>query len=347
MASSSPLLLLLCLLSSTVSGQQCSTSSDCQTPDAPYCSRWGWCQWTAQYGEEGPIQWDQEDVPPGSCHSAQDCTPRAPVCSNQGFCTVRQSNEQRPDNPSERVGSRTVSSQRVGDRIFNQTRSNDQPYQISEAASSSSHRASRTQEQFLKSQTNHLDSNYEEQIVTSNFKRSSVHGNHNHNNNNQIKQKQTKHRLEPNPTRPDQTTKSSRNLPQVFETFNATPVIGIRRKILRKTTTTSTIPPPEYYDRISSDYYDNYDYNYYTEFEVMKMDALPVTKSTSKEHSKPTSAHTSRGGGQVQSPQQAVPQVSGSQGCLVDCVSDCVAIQQLTAYRDCVAFCGKRCNDKK
>jgi len=352
MASSSLLLLLSSLLSSSVSGEQCSTSSDCLTPDAPYCSRWGWCQWTAQYGEGGPSQWDLEDVPPGSCRSAQDCTPRAPVCSNQGFCTVRQSHEQRPDNPSDRVRSQTVSSQRARDQIINPPRNNNQPYQISEAASSSTHRASRTQEQFLKSQTNHLNSNYEEQSVTNNFKRSSGHGNHNHNNNNQIKQKPTKQILEPNPARPDQTTKSSRNLPQLFETFNATPVTGIQRKVLRKTTRTSTIPPPEYYDRISTDYYDYYDYNYYTEFEVMKMDVLPppVTKSPIKEHSRPFSAHTSNGGsggGQVQSPHRAVPQVSVSQGCLVDCVSDCVAIQQLTAYRDCVEFCGRRCNDKK
>ena len=32
-------------------------------------------------------------------------------------------------------------------------------------------------------------------------------------------------------------------------------------------------------------------------------------------------------------------------GCLNDCVSDCVAITQLTAYRDCVGFCGKTCKD--
>ena len=38
---------------------------------------------------------------------------------------------------------------------------------------------------------------------------------------------------------------------------------------------------------------------------------------------------------------------SVSQGCLADCVTDCVSIEQLTAYRDCVEFCGKTCNDKK
>ena len=32
-----------------------------------------------------------------------------------------------------------------------------------------------------------------------------------------------------------------------------------------------------------------------------------------------------------------------SQGCLYDCVNDCVAIDQLKAYRDCVDFCGVTC----
>ena len=41
------------------------------------------------------------------------------------------------------------------------------------------------------------------------------------------------------------------------------------------------------------------------------------------------------------------PQASVSQGCLADCVTDCVAIQQLTAYRDCVEFCGRTCKNKK
>ena len=33
----------------------------------------------------------------------------------------------------------------------------------------------------------------------------------------------------------------------------------------------------------------------------------------------------------------------GSEGCLLDCVNDCVNIKKLTAYRDCVQFCGLRC----
>jgi len=34
-----------------------------------------------------------------------------------------------------------------------------------------------------------------------------------------------------------------------------------------------------------------------------------------------------------------------SEGCLIDCVNDCVAIEELTAYRDCVEFCGRACDD--
>ena len=47
--------------------------------ERPFCIlRWGWCQWTADYGEEGP----REDLPTtGYCNSNKDCVPRAPFCS--------------------------------------------------------------------------------------------------------------------------------------------------------------------------------------------------------------------------------------------------------------------------
>ena len=40
------------------------------------------------------------------------------------------------------------------------------------------------------------------------------------------------------------------------------------------------------------------------------------------------------------------PQEAGgrSEGCLYDCVNDCVSIDKLTAYRDCVDFCGRSCD---
>ena len=29
---------------------------DCSSPDAPYCSSWGWCQWTSKHGVHGPSE---------------------------------------------------------------------------------------------------------------------------------------------------------------------------------------------------------------------------------------------------------------------------------------------------
>eukprot|EP00092_Neocalanus_flemingeri_P028079 GFUD01030486.1.p1 GENE.GFUD01030486.1~~GFUD01030486.1.p1 ORF type:complete len:350 (-),score=63.70 GFUD01030486.1:208-1257(-) len=346
-----PAIFLLLSLLSSVAGQQCSTSADCPTPDAPHCSKWGWCQWTAQYGDGGPSQLESDDAPLGSCRSAEDCTPRAPVCSNQGFCTAKQSHQQAPEAPRGNARSQSISNQGPRGQTTNQRRNNHQNHQTSRTASASSHRVSRTQQQFLKSQANHLDRDLERQSVTNNFKRSSGHGNQNRNGNNQIKQKHTKRILEPRPAVPDQTTKSSRNLPQRFEPLIAVPVPGIQRRVR---TTTTTVPPPDYIDRISTDYYDQYDYNYYTEFEVMKMKEPEVSTSLNRGQSTsstPQRDSGSRSQGHSQpaprpAPRRALP-ASISQGCLADCVTDCVVIQQLTAYRDCVEFCGKTCNDKK
>jgi len=69
-------------------GSQCISSSDCSSPHAPHCSKWGWCQWTGLYGEEGPGQ--GEGLAPGTCVTSQDCTPRAPTCSKLGYCTTKQ-----------------------------------------------------------------------------------------------------------------------------------------------------------------------------------------------------------------------------------------------------------------
>lgn len=340
------LFLFLIPLFSSVAGQQCSTSQDCSTPDAPHCSKWGWCQWSAQYGDAGPSQWESEDAAPGSCRSAQDCAPRAPVCSNQGFCTVRQTHYQKPEAPRSSTRSQTVSNQGPRGQAIIRPRTNHQPDRV---ASASSNRASRTHQQFLKSQSNHLDATLERISATNNFKRSSGHGSQNHNNNIRIKQKPSRRVLESLPAVPDQTTKSSRNLPQSFETLMAVPVPGIQRRLTKTastTPTTTTAPPQDYFDRISTDYYDQYDYNYYTEFEVMKKKEPSVLISPTK--SKPSQrTSSSRSQGQAPTAPPASPTVSVSQGCLNDCVTDCVAIQQLTAYRDCVEFCGRTCNNKK
>ena len=35
-------------------GGKCETSAECVAPNV--CSKWGWCQWTKIYGEDGPSQ---------------------------------------------------------------------------------------------------------------------------------------------------------------------------------------------------------------------------------------------------------------------------------------------------
>ena len=125
-------------------------------------------------------------------------------------------------------------------------------------------------------------------------------------------------------------------------------------------------------DGKSPDYYENYDYNYYAGFEVLRSDAqAPAVKSIQhKIHGqfvgsvdrRSGSRHVSRGrhvtrdrerhvtrdketeySDHTESSSEASSASTG--GCLNDCVSDCVAITQLTAYRDCVGFCGKTCKD--
>jgi len=377
-----PATLLLSTLS-LISGQQCSTSSDCSSPDAPYCSSWGWCQWTAQFGATGPSEADRTVQPPGSCRSAEDCTPRAPVCSNQGYCTWQEADNSRGNKISQ-----TETIQGSKGQTIKRPRNNQQPRQTTGTLAG---RASRIHEQFLKSQSSRLDLPEERISITNNFKRSSGRGNSNRRKNNQIKQKQSKRILQPLPAVPDQTTKSSINLPHSFEPHVAVPSPGIQRRVPSRTvliphsttTTTTTSPPPDYIDRASSDYYEYYDYNYYAEFEVMKQ-VEPIVEDD-QINRRPFSSHSDRGGGSrsnerprhnnkshdqqprqhnnnnQEEPRQRQNQqhhnqhhqahraqhVSVSQGCLADCVTDCVSIEQLTAYRDCVEFCGRTCNDKK
>ena len=137
-------------------------------------------------------------------------------------------------------------------------------------------------------------------------------------------------------------------------------------------------------DGKSPDYYENYDYNYYAGFEVLRSDAQAPAPAKSIQHKirgqfvgtadsgrdrRPGSRHVSRGREAQRhaardrerpatrepktdysdydytSPEVSSEAVATTGGCLNDCVSDCVAITQLTAYRDCVGFCGKTCKD--
>lgn len=349
-----PVLLLLPTLS-TVSAQQCTASSDCPSPDAPYCSRWGWCQWTAQYGAAGPSEAEDTELPLGSCRSAQDCTPRAPVCSSQGFCTWQPSHQEAGSADTSRGNqiSQTVSRQGSKGQAISRPRNNQKQSAVP-ANTWIIGRESRVQQQFIKSQTNHLDLSAERVLVTNNFKRSSGRANSNHRKNNQIKQKQSKRILAPVPAVPDQTTKSSRNPPQLFEPLIAVPVPGIQRRV--PSTTTTAPPPPDNIDRVSTDYYEYYDYSYYADFEVMKQEEPAGVKAHTRGGSAPSNNQRGSSSRSQEKPRNQAHQAhqahqatraSVSQGCLADCVTDCVAIEQLRAYRDCVEFCGRTCNDKK
>merc|ERR1719507_1585882 len=64
----------------------CETSADCVAPNV--CSKWGWCQWTKIYGEEGPSQGASAPAGgrAGQCKTSADCASRVPYCSKLGFC---------------------------------------------------------------------------------------------------------------------------------------------------------------------------------------------------------------------------------------------------------------------
>ena len=61
-------------------GTECTTSSDCP-PASPYCSKWGYCQWSSRYGDSGPGD--------GDCRRDEDC--RSPRVCRAGHCRVTQS----------------------------------------------------------------------------------------------------------------------------------------------------------------------------------------------------------------------------------------------------------------
>ncbi|TRY78321.1 hypothetical protein TCAL_14379 [Tigriopus californicus] len=67
-------------------GGKCTTSDECVEPNV--CSKWGWCQWTTIYGQDGPSQ--GQTAPgqgrSGQCVTSADCASRVPYCSKLGFC---------------------------------------------------------------------------------------------------------------------------------------------------------------------------------------------------------------------------------------------------------------------
>ena len=55
----------------------------------PYCSKWGYCISYDAHGSDGPGQsrGAVEDGKRGQCRSNADCTPHAPNCSPEGYCS--------------------------------------------------------------------------------------------------------------------------------------------------------------------------------------------------------------------------------------------------------------------
>jgi hypothetical protein len=55
----------------------------------PYCSKWGYCISYDAHGANGPGQSKGavEDGQRGQCRSNSDCTPHAPNCSPEGYCS--------------------------------------------------------------------------------------------------------------------------------------------------------------------------------------------------------------------------------------------------------------------
>lgn len=64
----------------------CTTTADCVSGNV--CSKWGWCQWTNIYGEDGPSQGSSAPGAgvAGQCVTSADCASRVPYCSKLGFC---------------------------------------------------------------------------------------------------------------------------------------------------------------------------------------------------------------------------------------------------------------------
>jgi len=74
------------ILSRMKRGGSCETTADCVPGNV--CSKWGWCQWTTIYGQDGPSQGAAAPSggKAGQCVTSADCGSRVPYCSKLGFC---------------------------------------------------------------------------------------------------------------------------------------------------------------------------------------------------------------------------------------------------------------------
>jgi len=307
-------MLAVLLLVPGLVAQQCKGPEDCKSDYAPHCSRWGWCQWTSQYGVSGPPQTDPGD--PG-CETDQDCTPRAPYCSRQGYCTERpglkEDTEKHKGSRSHQKSSGTSGHQNT--RQHN-TRHQDPRHQDSRRKDSR-HQDSRRKDSRHHGMINldiripnrkHVDQGLPEESPRSRgvipsgtflLKQMDTGFGQRHGNQGEGKSQST-----------------GRNLH-----IDHTPIIHL------------TTPPPNVEEEYPVYYQDyDYDYDYYRDFEVQKTIVDPEEYDQEGRSGNESDGEKSLG--------------VESQGCLYDCVYDCVSIAQLTAYRDCVDFCGKTCKNK-
>jgi len=342
--------MLLVLLAPGLFAQQCKQPSDCSSPHAPHCSRWGWCQWTADYGDEGP----REDLPTtGYCNSNKDCVPRAPFCSRQGYCTQRpaprgkhsgrQKNKTALDNRRKnQIGGR-AQDRASQDHSMPEGRSEKRPPTRNHRPDNRGQQSQRRSQESRVAQKRPTSGQAKTRpqageeprargvLPSGTFLLSQM--------NTGFGQRRVD-TVEPEPRNfrppPPLTQPVARREPQKFQPpsprprTTPAPVFNERR--------------PEPIDRQSSDYSQTYDYNidysnydYYTDFEVQK--------------TQPEVESSGRGEGRRLAQEEPLilenPPEGQSQGCLYDCVYDCVSITQLEAYRDCVDFCGKTCTNKK
>jgi len=329
-----------CVMMMTISvrmceAKQCQDSSDCP-PQSPHCSDWGWCQWTDQYGTAGPTNIEEA----GSCKQDEDCSPRFPVCSNLGFCTVK--------DYFEKSGIKRVSAKpQTGEE---------------------------RRKQFpVKNDIQSLNN------VRKSLGRSSAIDREQNRNNPSDNQRQKLPFPPPIPPQNQQQHSSNLDSNSFVSKTRSRPVVpGILQDselsnvadLASTITRGNSAPASDYHDRKSTDYYENYDYNYYTGFEVLRKDKQLDGTDKSIEHKihgqfrntqdqrtrdqrrqshvSPTTSTNSdtfiyeEYEDNIDEDSESSPSTGG---CLNDCVTDCVAIQQLTAYRDCVGFCGKTCKD--
>jgi len=367
-------LTLLMLLVPGLLGQQCKQPSDCSSPHAPHCSRWGWCQWTADYGEEGP----REDLPTtGYCNSNKDCVPRAPFCSRQGYCTQRpapkgkhsgrQKNKPARDNRRKnQIGGRAqdrAQDRASQDHSMPEGRSEKRPqtrnHRTENRGQQQSHRRSQesrvAQKRPMSTPVKARPEADEEPrardvLPSGTFLLSQMNTGFGQRRVDIVQPEQRNFQPPPPPPQPE-----ARREPQNFRPSppQPPPQPEARRESQNfqpPSPRPRTTPAPVFnqrrpgsIDRQSSDYSHTYDYNidysnydYYTDFEVQK--------------TQPESS--ARGEGRRLAAQEEPlilenPPEGQSQGCLYDCVYDCVSITQLEAYRACVEFCGKTCTTKK